>query len=61
MNEDMVVCMGCKMELPKKSLVRHCAKKLLCSSAYGTILDNWKKQTAQESKRKYQQKNKEAV
>ena len=61
---EYIKCKACSKLIEKKSLVRHLVQpqKKHCRSVYGEeFIDNWKKQSTRESKKKYKEKNKEAI
>ena len=62
MSDEMIQCKACKTYLQRKSLVRHLVQpqKKQCRSVYGEeFIDNWKRQSTIESKKKYKEKTKE--
>ena len=64
MSDEMIQCKACKTYLQRKSLVRHLVQpqKKQCRSVYGEeFIDNWKRQSTIESKKKYKEKTKEDI
>ena len=55
-------CKACLKKVTRKSLMRHVGQKQICRSTYGEeFIANWKKETTNQSKKKYKENNKAAT